>query len=80
MPLRMRRSRHANRAHGHWLGGLLIVLWPAVARAHAGGSDTGLVNGLMHPVFGVDHLLAMVGVGVVSAQAGWPEHLAHTGG
>jgi HupE/UreJ protein len=24
----------------------------------------------MHPVFGVDHLLAMIGVGVVSAQLG----------
>jgi urease accessory protein len=43
---------------------------PAVAQAHAGGSDTGLVNGLMHPVFGLDHLLAMISVGVVSAQLG----------
>ena len=66
----MRKYRLANRAPGHWLGGLLILLWPAVARAHAGGSDTGLVNGLMHPVFGLDHLLAMVSVGVLSAQLG----------
>lgn len=41
-----------------------------MAQAHAGGSDTGLVNGLMHPVFGLDHLLAMISVGVVSAQLG----------
>ena len=66
----MRRYRLASRAPGPWLGGLLILLWPAVAGAHAGGSDTGLVNGLMHPVFGLDHLLAMISVGVVSAQLG----------
>jgi urease accessory protein len=41
-----------------------------VAQAHAGGSDTGLINGLTHPVFGLDHLLAMISVGVVSAQLG----------
>jgi urease accessory protein len=29
-----------------------------------------MVDGLMHPVFGVDHLLAMVSVGVVSVQLG----------
>lgn len=68
----MRKHRLANRAPRHWLGGLLILLWPAVARAHAGGSDAGLVNGLMHPVFGLDHLLAMISVGVVSAQLGGP--------
>jgi urease accessory protein len=52
----------------HWLGGLLIVLFPSAAQAHLDGSDTGLFNGLMHPVFGLDHLLAMISVGVVSAQ------------
>ena len=53
-----------------WLGGLLILLLPAAAQAHAGGSDTGLINGLMHPVFSLDHLLAMISVGVVSSQLG----------
>jgi urease accessory protein len=46
------------------------VLLPTVAEAHAGGADTGLINGLMHPVFGLDHLLAMISVGVVSVQLG----------
>jgi urease accessory protein len=52
------------------LAGLLVLLLPAAAQAHSGGSDTGLINGLMHPVFGLDHLLAMISVGVVSAQLG----------
>jgi urease accessory protein len=50
--------------------GMLMLLLPAVARAHVGGGDTGLFSGLMHPVFGLDHLLAMVSVGVVSSQLG----------
>lgn len=30
----------------------------------------GLINGLMHPVFGPDHLLAMIAVGILSVQIG----------
>jgi urease accessory protein len=52
------------------LVGLILLLLPAVAEAHPGGSDTGLLTGLMHPVFGPDHLLAMISVGVVSVQLG----------
>ncbi len=41
------------------------------AHAHAHGvQGGGLVNGLMHPVFGADHLLAMVSVGILSVQMG----------
>jgi urease accessory protein len=50
--------------------GLLILLLPAMARAHAGGADAGLAGALMHPVSGLDHLLAMICVGVVSVQLG----------
>ena len=50
--------------------GLLILLLPAMARAHAGGADAGLAGALMHPVSGLDHLLAMISVGVVSVQLG----------
>jgi urease accessory protein len=53
-----------------WSVGPAILLWPALAEAHTGGSDTGLIAGLMHPVFGPDHLLAMISVGVVSVQLG----------
>jgi urease accessory protein len=58
---------------GHFAGwsvGLAILLLPALAEAHPGGSDTGLMAGLMHPVFGPDHLLAMICVGVISVQLG----------
>ena len=47
---------------------LFLCLLPALARAHPEGSDSGLINGLTHPVLGVDHLLAMLSVGVVSVQ------------
>lgn len=35
--------------------------------AHTGGGIGGLWDGLVHPVTGVDHLLAMVAVGVLAA-------------
>jgi urease accessory protein len=50
--------------------GLCLFLPSSPAFAHFGGSDSGLLDGLMHPVFGPDHLLAMISVGVVSAQLG----------
>jgi urease accessory protein len=53
----------ASRMSSGWLLVLFLCLMPALARAHPEGSDTGLINGLVHPVFGVDHLLAMVSVG-----------------
>ena len=64
-------------------GLLAIVLLPGVAEAHLDGSDAGLLNGLLHPVFGPDHLIAMVSVGVVSVQLGggniWRLPLAFVG-
>lgn len=55
------------------LGGLLAVavLHPAVAIAHPGhgaGHDFG--HGFFHPLFGWDHLLAMVAVGIWAGQRG----------
>ncbi|MEJ2228037.1 MAG: HupE/UreJ family protein [Alphaproteobacteria bacterium] len=37
------------------------------ALAHTGGPVSGLYSGLTHPLFGLDHLLAMIAVGVWSA-------------
>ena len=34
------------------------------------GYDSGIYAGLLHPVLGIDHLLAMVAVGLLSAQLG----------
>ena len=48
---------------------LTIILFPDTALAHV-GQTTGFIPGVMHPVMGLDHLLAMVSVGIVSAQIG----------
>ena len=34
------------------------------------GTDAGIFAGLLHPILGIDHLLAMVTVGLLSAQLG----------
>ena len=49
---------------------VLLTICPAVVFAHSESSGNGLVAGLTHPIFGLDHLLAMLSVGIVSAQYG----------
>ena len=47
------------------------LMTPAAAFAHTGLGETGgLVHGFMHPIGGLDHVLAMVMVGVLAAQIG----------
>jgi urease accessory protein len=47
------------------------ILIPAVALAHTGVGDTsGFVHGFGHPISGLDHILAMVMVGVFAWQLG----------
>jgi urease accessory protein len=49
----------------------LALLAPSIAFAHVGIGDTdGIAHGLMHPVSGVDHVLAMVAVGLFAAHLG----------
>lgn len=48
----------------------LCLLLPQEALAHGTGHTSGFKSGLMHPVLGLDHLLAMISVGIVSAQIG----------
>lgn len=58
-----------------WLVGsvLLALLWPTRALAHTQGSQgAGLLSGLRHPVSGLDHILAMIAVGLWGAQLGRP--------
>lgn len=51
----------------------LQALWPAVAQAHAEpGRTLDLLSGLRHPVSGLDHVVAMVAVGLWGAQLGTP--------
>lgn len=52
---------------------LFIFLPPGAAWAHVGtGEIGGFFSGLRHPVTGLDHVLAMVAVGLWGAQLGVP--------
>jgi urease accessory protein len=51
--------------------GVLAVGVPASAHAHAFGvADGGFANGFAHPLAGLDHVLAMVAVGLWAARLG----------
>jgi urease accessory protein len=51
------------------LTALLFV--PTLAHAHTGiGDPNGFAHGFQHPLFGLDHLLAMIAVGLWAAQIG----------
>lgn len=52
------------------LAGAMLAL-PALAHVQQ-GQAAGFVAGLQHPVSGMDHVLAMVGVGLWGAQLGVP--------
>jgi urease accessory protein len=53
------------------LVGAALSLISSPAFAHTGhGTASGLVHGFMHPVAGIDHVLAMVLVGVLAVQLG----------
>lgn len=45
---------------------LLLLLLPGVCLAHSPKVDVGFGVGLLHPVLGLDHLIAMVSVGILS--------------
>jgi urease accessory protein len=49
----------------------LVTLAPVLAQAHPGhGSSIGFTSGMIHPMTGLDHILAMVAVGMWAAQLG----------
>ena len=53
------------------LGLCAYVLIASAAEAHSfGAQDAGLVAGLTHPFVGLDHLLAMIAVGIWAGQLG----------
>ncbi|HEY2882604.1 MAG TPA: HupE/UreJ family protein [Pirellulales bacterium] len=54
------------------IGSLLaLLLWPSLAHAHVGvGETNGFANGVIHPITGLDHICAMVAVGLWAAQRG----------
>lgn len=56
-----------------WLA--LAALLPNLAAAHVGHGNVnagGFVDGLLHPITGLDHVVAMVAVGLWGAQLGRP--------
>lgn len=60
--------RHTTRTG---LAALALTLLPQIAFAHTGVGDThGFLHGFEHPVTGLDHVLAMVTVGIFAYQLG----------
>ena len=50
---------------------LPAILAPSLALAHTGVGDTsGFVHGLLHPLTGLDHVLAMLAAGLFAASLG----------
>lgn len=53
---------------------IILLAITAPALAHVDGTlhhhGSGFVSGLLHPIFGLDHLIAMVAVGLWAAQMG----------
>lgn len=49
----------------------IAAFLPSAAFAHTGiGSTSGFVSGFAHPISGLDHVLAMVAVGILAARLG----------
>lgn len=53
-----------------FLTAILLLATSTAALAHPGHNFSGLAAGLMHPFSGLDHLLAMLAVGLWAAQGG----------
>ena len=52
---------------------VLMAFWAQTAFAHVQqGEAAGLLTGLQHPISGLDHVLAMIAVGLWGAQLGAP--------
>jgi urease accessory protein len=47
-----------------------LALAPTLASAHPGHEGASLVHGFLHPLGGVDHIIAMVAVGLLAARLG----------
>jgi urease accessory protein len=47
-----------------------LAFAPAVAFAHPGHDGASLASGFLHPLGGVDHIIAMIAVGLLAARLG----------
>lgn len=69
----MNDTPHPSRPVALWRIALAFAFAPAIALAHEEtGQAAGLLSGLAHPVSGLDHVLAMVAVGLWGAVLGAP--------
>lgn len=62
---RLHASRHLQRLYDY-TAFALIALTPSFAYAHSRDEAGSFTDGLLHPLRGGDHLLAMLGVGIIS--------------
>jgi len=68
----MKQSYYNTTALAFWIS-TVTVLWPLYAWAHVGSGEAGgFLTGLQHPVSGLDHVVAMIAVGLWGAQLGNP--------
>jgi urease accessory protein len=51
-----------------WLTVMALLLLPGVAFAHPGHEGLGVLAGVLHPLTGLDHVVAMLAVGLWAAQ------------
>jgi urease accessory protein len=71
--LRKRSDAVSRRSSAGALLWPLLLLWPTGASAHVLGDQAGgFISGFEHPISGLDHILAMVSVGLWGAQLGPP--------
>src|ERR1700758_3349772 len=64
--------QHAGAARRSFLI-LFLSLYPLTVFAHKrGGEVIGFASGFLHPISGLDHIIAMVAVGLWGAQLGAP--------
>jgi urease accessory protein len=69
----MHSANHHDRTSNPATPLLLLVLLPLAAWAHVEtGEAGGFLSGLSHPVSGLDHVVAMIAVGLWGAQLGMP--------
>jgi urease accessory protein len=71
----MRNKMPRSFSHKVLLAALVAIAtagFSSVASAHIGGHAGGFTNGFVHPLHGLDHVLAMVAVGLWASQLGRP--------
>lgn len=62
---------HPSRFFSPLLLAVLALIFPSIAHAHVGiGHTSGVIHGFSHPLMGLDHVCAMVAVGLWAAQCG----------